>query len=342
MTTLVAQVAPQRSTQYAAVATALAPHELMLSPLGQLISELDSVKLGDQAYLRFNLPAPPDVGQCRELGWLALTSGFFIYYDQIGQHPGPLLRPLETHVPTALPQDLLMARRYRGKTNELFTQFLCNVARYSSAYADRAWDTLRVFDPLAGGGTSLFAGLVLGADVAGVESEHGDVESTATFLGEYLREQGVHYDLRQERLRKLGHRWSFTIRKATPESAPQRCLLAHGDTARSQELIAGFTPHLIVTDLPYGIQHQGPLVALLTAGLPAWAGLLAEGGALAFSWDATRFPRSEMIALVGTIDKLQVLNEPPYDRLAHRVDRVIKQRDVLVARLVRDQIGANP
>ena len=197
-----------------------------------------------------------------------------------------------------------------------------------------------MFDPLAGGGTTLFAGLILGADVAGVESEIGDVESTATFLGEYLREQGVRYDLTKERLRKLGHRWSFAIDNSSAtgntfadgKRPPQRCLLAHGDTARSQELIAGFRPQLIVTDLPYGIQHQGPLVALLTAGLPVWASLLAEGGALTFSWDATRFPRSEMIALVESISPLQVLNEPPYDRLGHRVDRVIKQRDVLVAR----------
>jgi tRNA G10 N-methylase Trm11 len=97
-------------------------------------------------------------------------------------------------------------------------------------------------------------------------------------------------------------------------------------------LIAGFKPHLIVTDLPYGIQHQGPLAALLTAGLPVWASLLVPGGALVFSWDATRFPRPEMIRLVESVSPLRVLDEPPYDRLAHRVDRVIKQRDVLVAR----------
>ena len=41
-------------------------------------------------------------------------------------------------------------------------------------------------------------------------------------------------------------------------------------------------PHLIVTDLPYGIQHSGPLHGLLADCLPGWAELLLPGGAIAF------------------------------------------------------------
>jgi hypothetical protein len=53
---------------------------------------------------------------------------------------------------------------------------------------------------------------------------------------------------------------------------------------------------------------------------------------MAMAWESTRFPRDEMIALVEVESGLTVLNDPPYDALAHRVDRVIKQRDVIVAR----------
>ena len=80
-----------------------------------------------------------------------------------------------------------MTRRYKGKTNELFTQFMCNLARYSSDFAAEPWASLRLFDPLAGGGTALFTALVLGADVAGVEKDSGDVESTAAFVEQYAR-----------------------------------------------------------------------------------------------------------------------------------------------------------
>jgi hypothetical protein len=326
MTTLVAQIAPQRSTQYAALANDLAPHELRLALPNA--SGIVAVELGGQAYLQFDLPAEPGQEQVHELGLLAMTTAFFVRYEQLGTVRGPLLRPIDTGFKPALPRELMMARRYRGKTNELFTHFMCNIARYSSALARRSWDTLRVYDPLVGGGTTLLTALVLGASVAGVDHNAKDVGSTASFLRQFSREQGIALGEKRERLKKVGQRWLFSLGK----DRSQTCLLAHGDTGDSQALISGFRPHLIVADLPYGIQHHGELVALLTRALPVWASLLPPSGAMVLAWESRRYPREEMVALVESVAPLSVLNDPPYDALAHRVDRVIKQRDVLVAR----------
>ncbi len=326
MTTYVAQIAPQRSTQYSALADALAPHELALSPLGKDISGVAPLTLGGQGYLRFDLAAALDDAQRRELGMLAMTSAVFEYRESAD---GPWLRPVDLGYQPAFPPDLLMTRRYRGKTNELFTLFMCNVARHSSAFAASPWHDLRVFDPLAGGGTTLLAALVLGAHASGVEQDGSDVESTATFIQQYAREQGIACKATEERLKKAGRRWQFTLGKDTP----RQCVLALGDTVQSAELLRDIKrPNLIVTDLPYGIQHHGELTGLLGAALPVWTELLLPGGGMALAWDATRFPRAEMLAQVKMAGGLEALNEPPYDQLAHRVDRVIKQRDVLVAR----------
>jgi hypothetical protein len=97
-------------------------------------------------------------------------------------------------------------------------------------------------------------------------------------------------------------------------------------------LIAGFRPHLIVADLPYGIQHQGELIDLLTRALPVWTDLLPPSGAIVLAWESRRYPRADMVSLAESVAPLRVLNDPPYNAMAHRVDRVIKQRDVLVAR----------
>ena len=326
MPTWVAQIAPQRSTQYSELASALAPHELQLAMPDA--AEIAPVILGGQAYLQFDLPAEPDADQIRELGMLAMTSAFFVRYERLGDVAGPLLRPIETQFTPALPRDLMMARRYRGKTNELFTHFLCNVARFSSALARRPWDTLRVYDPLAGGGTTLLAALVLGASVAGVDHNAKDIQSTVSFLQQFAREQRIAIKEKHERLKTVGQRWLFTLGK----DGAQTCLLAQGDTADSHALISGFRPHLIVADLPYGIQHHGELVALLTQALPVWASLLPPSGAMVLAWESRRYGRADMIALVESVAPLSVLNDPPYDAMTHRVDRVIKQRDVLVAR----------
>jgi hypothetical protein len=292
------------------------------------LGEISTVELGGQRYLQFDLPDEPTVEQARELAMLATSSAFFLRYEGLGKVPGPLLRPIETDYPPALPRELLMARRYRGKTNELFTHFMCNVARFSSALAHRSWDALRVYDPLAGGGTTLFAALVLGASVAGVEQNVKNVQSTASFLKQFMREQGIACREKHERLRGVGQRWLYTLGK----DRQQICLLAQGDTMDSRALLSGFRPHLIVADLPYGIQHHGELVTLLTRALPIWASLLPPSGALVMAWESRRYPRPELIDLVESVSPLTVLSAPPYDAMAHRVDRVIKQRDVLVAR----------
>ncbi len=305
MLTLLAQVAPQRSTQYSALAGALAPHELRLSAIGRRITALIPVELGGRPYLKCELSSPLSEAEVHELGALATMSAFFEHVEHLGGRPGPWLRPIEPCFRPAFPPDLAIARRYKGKTSELFTHFMCNVARFSSAFADRPWSSLRVFDPLCGGGTTLFTALMLGADVAGVERGREDVESTVAFLKQYAREEGIACEVREERLKRFGRRWWVTL-------DAHQCVIARGETAQSAELLAGVRrPHLIVTDLPYGIQHRGELTGLLAEALPVWSGLLLEGGVATFAWDSARFARSEMVALVESAGGLRVLDEAP-------------------------------
>ncbi len=324
-TTILAQIAPQRSTQYTELVTELAPHELALSLAGEHITGgITPLALGGQQYLKFQL----DETALDTLRHMAMTDAYFRYYDRIGDVEGPLLKPLDITPQAALPPSLIATRRYRGKTNELFTQFMCNIARYSSDYRKTPWNKITLLDPLCGGGTTLFVGLVLGADVAGVDQDKKVVEGTVSFLKQFAKEGRIPAKYREDKLKNVGKRWFITLDQA------MRCVIGRGDTADVADFVHGLKrPQLIVTDLPYGIQHGDEWQEMLMAALPAWAGVLADGGALAFSWDATRFSRVEMIDLVQSVSGFQVMNDPPYDGLAHRVDRVIKQRDVIVARL---------
>jgi RMKL-like, methyltransferase domain len=331
MTTIIAQVAPQRSTQYTNLARDLVEVELLASPLGRDVSDVAMETIAGQHYVKFKLPGPELLEHhSLHLAGMAMIGGRFELFESIGDVPGPLLRPIPATYPFFVSPDIAAIRRYKGKTNELFTQFLCNMAKYASDFSDRSWQTLRLLDPLCGGGTTLFVGLSLGCHVAGIEHNRTDVETTAAFIKQYCRENRIAATLKEERLKRLvsARRWIFTIGK----DDGRQCLLVHGDAAQTKELVAGFgRPQLIVTDLPYGIQHSGPLAQLLSACLPAWAAILEPGGCIAFAWDATRTSRAEMIDLVQAAAPLQVVQQPPYDRVAHRVDRVIKRRDIIVA-----------
>lgn len=331
MTTIVAQIAPQRSTQYTEFVRDLAPHEIMLSPVGsQITDDVTTIKLGTQDYLKFDLDDNDlsDAATLRALGHLAMTDAYFHYYERIGTEDGPFLKPIDVPLPDFLPQTIISSRRYRGKTHELLTQFMCNLARYSSDYHDTPWNKLTLLDPLSGGGTTLFVGLVLGADVAGVEQDKKVIESTVAFLKEFTKGERIPLKFREDRLKNVGKRWFFTVNQAA------RCVIARGDTSDVRHFVNGLKrPQLIVTDLPYGIQHRDAWGGMLVSALSAWADVMADGGVLVFSWNATRLPREDMIELVHEVSDFTVINEPPYTELAHRVDRVIKQRDIIVARL---------
>lgn len=331
MPSLLAQIAPQRSTPYTELATTLAPHELRLSPLGRQIEAIEPVTLGRQPYLRIEISGELDDSTRRELGTLAMTSAFFWHYDRLGEVEGPLLKPVDTLFEPLFPPDLMSARRYKGKTSEIFTHFLCSVGRYSSAFASHDWRKLRLFDPLMGGGTTLFTGLVLGAEVIGIENNEQTVDSTAAFLKQYVREEGIRCKISEERLKGLGKRWWFTLGK----EVERRCVLVRGDTTQADLLLKGFKkPHLIVADLPYGVQHFGQFAETLAAALPVWQKVLEPGGTITLAWESARIRRAKIVDLIHSVPALVVQDGPPYDQLAHQVDRVIKQRDVIVARFV--------
>ena len=330
MAEILAQISPQRSTQYSNIASNLAPVELRLSPLGQTASTIETVKLSNQEYLRFSInDEAVDDRDLYELGNLSMTKSFFYYYEYLGSIAGPFLKPIEIPDRHSLPYDLLMTRRYKGKTNEMFTHFLCNIARYSSRFSNYNWRDIRIFDPLAGGGTTLFTALYLGAETAGIEKRSKDIKSTVSFIKQYAKEQGIPCKFKEERLKKSFKKYWFDIGREQ-----QRCLLVNGDTVDSAYLIAGIKkPHCIVTDLPYGIQHGGQITELIANALPEWLSVLLPGGTIVMSWDSSRFSRKDMINLIRDVSLLKILDGDIYENMAHRVDRVIKERDVIVGKV---------
>jgi hypothetical protein len=330
MFTLAAKIAPQRSTLYSSLASQLAIPELLLSPLRPVIAGAEKKELGSQDYVLLQLDRELTEKDLFTLSMLAMTNEFFAYHERIGQVVGPFLRPLVLQRHPFLPEDIVATRRYKGKTNELLTRFLLNIALFSSAFGHQSPWRLTVLDPLCGGGTTLFQALVYGFDAWGIDKAKRDIESTEAFLRGYLRETGIPFERQEERLRQVGRRYTFRIGQG--EEARQ-CVLAHADTAMTPAILAGQKVHLIVADLPYGVQHKGQISSLMTQALPGWQKVLRSGGVVALAWEATRLDRQEMMELFNDNSNLQVLDHHPYDALQHPVDRVIKKRDIVVARL---------
>ena len=330
---LALKITPQRSTQYANMVAILAAPELLASPVGNFITTCEPTTLAGQAYLIVMLDEEASLSPylLSVLARLAATSEVYEYFDEIGVVSGPLLRPIEPSFVPFVPLEMAEARRYKGKTNEVFTRVLLNVALFAGVYADTMDERLRILDPLAGGGTTLFLALSAGYDAFGIELDKQDVETTTLFVRQYLEGAHIHVKERDERGRRAGRRVQFEIGR---KESSRVLVLVNGDATQAdmhmREVMGGPRVHAVVGDLPYGIQHFGEISSLLRDTLPVWTNMLFPGGTIALAWNATRIERAEMVSLLEQEGGLTVRNEPPYTQFAHAVDRVIKRRDIIV------------
>jgi hypothetical protein len=334
---LAIKITPQRSTQYANMAQVLATPELLASPLGGSIISIEQTRLAGQEYLLVELTDKREEAAlladwAELLPRLGAISEGYEYFTGLAGIDGPLLRPIEPRFTPFVPLEMAEVRRYKGKTNELFTHVLLNMAIFAGAYREQFSGRLRVLDPLAGGGTTLFLALSAGYDAFGIEHNRQDIETTEVFIRQYFHSEHIAHKELDEKGRRAGRRYQFEVGR---KGHTRHLVLVHGETAQAaqhlQEVPGGPHIHAIVGDLPYGIQHFGEIADLLTHALPIWERLLLPGGTLALAWNATRIERNALCQLIETRTTLRVRNDEPYTQLEHTVDRVIKRRDVIVA-----------
>ncbi|MEG2719202.1 MAG: SAM-dependent methyltransferase, partial [Clostridia bacterium] len=107
------------------------------------------------------------------------------------------------------------------------------------------------------------------------------------------------------------------------------------DTTRLQDLVRAQSAHLIVGDLPYGVQHaakgeggMSSLLKLSQAMLPACEKALKHGGAIALSFNTNTLRKEDLARLMREAG-IEVLNRPPYHDFSHWVEQAV-ERDVLI------------
>ena len=253
---------------------------------------------------------------------------------------GGLLRPTATRFSAYVGADLPGVLKYKGKTNELFLQLLINVALMAGGFAHKGGEALSLLDPMCGRATSLFAAANYGWNTAGTDVDKGDLAEAERFLKRYFE---------FHRMKYTSERHSRTI--AGAKSAPC-CEFAFADTpqrfksgdTRDLQLVltdaanarAAFGKerfHMIVCDLPYGVQHAGVgggVESLLRKALPTWRETLKKGGTIALSFNAQTLKRDAVRSMLADAG-FEVKTGGAYDAFAHWVEQAVT-RDIAVAR----------
>jgi hypothetical protein len=245
------------------------------------------------------------------------------------------LTPLEVRRLECFSSDLITIQRYAGKTNEQFTHLLVNVAVAASAAArERSAEGLpvRLIDPLSGRGTTLNRGLMYGFDVTGIDLDATDYEAYKGFLTTYCKDNRLSHRSEGARVRKgaLAGARSFTVRIGER----QRVVMVKDDTVNAAAHFGARSFDVLVTDLPYGVQHGSTTTGgvtrspeeLVRAALPVWRGLLRSGAGLAVSWNLKTFGRDSFETALREAGFTVHEGAAAFD---HKVDRSIVRAVVI-------------
>jgi hypothetical protein len=258
---------------------------------------------------------------------------------------GDLLRPLAVAPVRHHDDDLVTIQRYAGKTNEVFTHLLVNLALAATPGGfDRlvAGERLRLLDPACGRGTSLNRAVIYGMDAIGVELDQRDVEAYEAFFVGWCQDKRLKHEVARARLRKgratPASTCTVSFGAGKDRSGHRTLTVIRDDTVLLGGHVTGSSVDLLVCDLPYGVQHgarrdgaldRGP-GGLLEAALPVWRRALRPGAGMALAWNRRTLARPALAELVVR-HGFELVVAVDDDAFVHRVDRSIT-RDVLVAR----------
>lgn len=267
-----------------------------------------------------------------------------IYYALFEIVEGNLLKPIIVPDFHTFPESMVQILKYNGKTNEQFTRLMVNLALSSCKTESK---NITLFDPMCGKGTTLYEGFIRGFDVKGIEINEQWTQEIQTYVVRFLKEgKYKHKTQKSKQSDSKGKKIAnvFTLTAASEKDAfnsgeVQTLQLFNSDTRKSDLLIKKKSCDIIISDLPYGVQHgskndkdslmeRSPL-GLLKEAIPAWHNVLKTKGSLVLSYNEFTMKYDD-VAIALEKNGFKVLDEEPYNNYLHRVDQSIN-RNLIVA-----------
>ena len=327
---------PRHGRVYLDAAGTMAVNEFLY--MGRFLSgppaDVREEDIGGVPYVLFGRGTALTDGDIRILSRLSFSYAIF-------ELRGGLLAPIARDHGYFVDEGISSILKYSGKTNELFTRLMLNLALANSdAQA-------RVLDPMAGKGTTLYEALMLGADAYGVEIDPKPAYESFLYIKKHFEMARYKHTSHTEKTGgtdRAGKK--FTATRYQVEMARSKEEQRTGKS-RKFEMVAGDTRHVgayfkkdffhaIVADLPYGVQHGAKkkpqnsgltrnALELVKEAMPGWLKVLKPGGSVVLAWNLFLISRDEMADLF-VANGLTVLETPDF---SHRLDQAT-HRDLIV------------
>lgn len=256
---------------------------------------------------------------------------------------GELLKPIDLISSNVIGAEINSVLKYQGKTNEQFTLMMLNIAKANLLNSD---SRLKLIDPMAGRGTTLFESLRQGIDSYGIEIDQKSTHDSYVHMRKYLEGKKFKHSVSEHRL--SGDNKSFKAKLSTVKISralkdfcdiPLIYEIVEADSVNADKIYKKNTFDLMVTDLPYGVQHASKIgtkgkisrspLDLLELALPSYYTIMKPSGVVAFSFNANVSSRQAVKELLLKHGFLP-LDDADYETMEHRVDQAIL-RDVVFA-----------
>ena len=261
----------------------------------------------------FELEAEPD--QLPKLASLTFVHGIFEMED--GK-----LTPLDHCPQLRLHEDFVFGSKYKGKTNEMLTQLLINIGLAAIDYKSLA--DVKLLDPMAGKGTTMLTAMRMGIKSKGIEQDHTALGETRQMVKKWCKVHRQRHDFRAGSVGKKGK--AQTLGKFIEfEAEGTSWQLITGNSKNACKLLKGEKFNLLVSDLPYGVQHfttdktRNPM-DVLRACAPDWVESLKKGGVMVLSFNSYIPKREELIELF-TEQNLELLDFAAPHRMSESIVR---------------------
>jgi len=338
---------PGHNRVYYNLAGPLALSELTIA-CNRLSTKCSDIKAIDLAGVRYLSISCQEELSHEDIAILSRLSFVFAIYKLMGEEPNNGLLPTQTVAYEYVDSKISSLQKYAGKTNELFTKMMINVALLSSDFSHT--DNIQLLDPVAGRGTTLYEASVYGFDAFGVEIEAKSVHDNQIFFKQYLQKERYKYTLDKHMVFGKNkseavyiHEFEYARNKEEFKDDEQRKTLGivNGNAQDSSKYFKKNNFNLIVGDLPYGIAHGNSAAhktatgtrnpsELISACLPEWKTVLKPGGTIVLAWNAFVTAKHRLAAIFEE-SGFEVLNTEAYNGFEHMVDKSIK-RDIIVAK----------
>lgn len=253
------------------------------------------------------------------------------------------LIPMNEDKQTYFKKDISSILKYVGKTNEDFTAMMINIGVFSSAFANKFDEPLTILDPMCGRGTTLYEGLIRGYNVCGVEIKKTECQEIDKYLKRYLKYHKYKHEASHQTIQtKDGKGLKYTIETANSiqnykAKDRRKVQFANGNTLYVNAFYKKSSAHVIVTDIPYGIQHNPrskskpvDMLDLLSQASVAWKKILKAGGSVVISYNAFTLDK-KALKKAFEASGYEVLTDGVYANFEHWVEQAVN-RDVFVAR----------